>query len=201
LLGLDELEQDALTELVNIGVSRAAVGLSTMAGEEVLLTVPAISAVSPAEAAELIGGSALGPLLAVEESFEGDITGRAFLIFPEASSLELVRAVSGESLGGGEAAELAAEALCETGNVVLQTCLSTIANMLHRTLTIGVPHLVRASAAELFPSNPKAVVLFVYINFRLRGRRIRGYIALLMDLPSQDALKGLLAEFIARETG
>ena len=40
--GLTELELDALTELVNLGVSRAANSLRELVGEEVLLTVPAV---------------------------------------------------------------------------------------------------------------------------------------------------------------
>ena len=39
---LDDLERDALTELVNIGVSHAASNLRKMVGGEVLLSVPSI---------------------------------------------------------------------------------------------------------------------------------------------------------------
>ena len=52
---LDPLELDALTELVNIGVSRAAVSLAAMVGEQVLLTVPSVSIVTRHTAAGLIG--------------------------------------------------------------------------------------------------------------------------------------------------
>ena len=38
--GLSELELDALTEVVNIGVSRAATSLRDMVGEQVFLSVP-----------------------------------------------------------------------------------------------------------------------------------------------------------------
>ena len=41
-IALEELERDALTELVNIGVSRAAVSLRTMVGEQVFLSVPSL---------------------------------------------------------------------------------------------------------------------------------------------------------------
>jgi chemotaxis protein CheC len=53
------------------------------------------------------------------------------------------------------------------------------------------------------PPPPEAgdFVLFVYINFSLRERDIQGYIALLMDLPSLEALKVLMGEFIARTAG
>jgi chemotaxis protein CheC len=197
---LDELELDALTELVNLGVGNAAVRLREMVGEEVVLTVPAISTVSPEQAAEMIGGARVGELVAVEQLFQGDVSGRALLIFPEANSLELVRAVTRDEMPAAEVADLAPEALCETGNIVLQACLGTIANMLERTLSLAVPTLVRGRAQDLFPRAAKGTVLFVYINFSLRGRRIRGYIALLMDLPSLSALKDLVDQFIARTT-
>jgi chemotaxis protein CheC len=198
---LGELEVDALTELVNLGVSRAATSLGTMVGEEVVLTVPAISTVTPFQAAEMIGGQKVGELVAVEQSFAGDFAGRALLIFPEASSLDLVRAVSGQEMSPSEVRELAPEALCETGNVLLQACLGTIANILHRTLGISLPQIVRGRAGELFAKTAVGVVVFIYINFMVRGRRIRGYIALLLDIPTMASLKSLLQEYIARQTG
>ena len=48
---LDELELDALTELVNIGVSRAAASLRDMVGREILLSVPSVAIVTRSEAA------------------------------------------------------------------------------------------------------------------------------------------------------
>lgn len=197
---LDELELDALAELVNLGVNRAAVSLRAMAGEEVVLTVPAISTVTPHQASEMIGGARIGQLVAVEQHFDGDISGRALLIFPEANSLELVRAVLPHEVPADELQNIAPEALCETGNVFLQACLGAIANMLHRTLGLSTPHLIRGRASDLFPRSATGVVLFIYINFSLRGRRVRGYFALLMDLPSMTTLKDLVDEFIRRET-
>jgi chemotaxis protein CheC len=45
------------------------------------------------------------------------------------------------------------------------------------------------------------VVLFLYINFAINDRDIRGYIAMLMDLPSLQALKELISDFIERVAG
>src|ERR1700729_3106214 len=95
---LDEMELDALGELVNIGVSRAAASLGTMVGEQVLLSVPSVMLVSRSRAAELISTSRQDLLVAVRQEFHGDVSGRALLIFPEKNSLELVRAVAGEGL-------------------------------------------------------------------------------------------------------
>ena len=197
---LDELELDALTELVNIGVSRAAASLATMCGEEVNLTVPAVSAVTPEVAAEMIGGGALGKLVGGEQDYAGDFAGRALLIFPELNSLELVRAAAGKALPPEELPSMAPEALLETGNVLLQACLGTIANMLERHLEISTPKLVEGPARQLFPRVSSEGVLFIYVNFMLRGRRVRGYIALLMDLTAFAALRSLVGDFVRRQT-
>jgi chemotaxis protein CheC len=141
----------------------------------------------------------------VHQVFDGDIHGRALLIFPETRSLELVRAVTSGNLPLEDILELEHEALAETGNIILNGCLSTIANLLQRTLMISLPEILRGDSASLFslPPPPEAgdFVLFVYINFSVRERDIQGYIALLMDLPSLEALKTLLGEFIQRTAG
>jgi chemotaxis protein CheC len=202
---LNELELDALSELVNIGVSHAATSLREMVGQQILLSVPTVRLVGRAEAIELLGQSESSPLVAVHQVFEGDITGRALLIFPETNSLELVRAVTGGDLPLEDIIELEQEALAETGNIILNGCLATIANMLQRSLKMSLPEILRGQGPEFFELEPPPaagdVVLFLYINFAVHERDIRGYIAMLMDMPSLTALQVLLREFIARATG
>ena len=199
--GLSELERDALTELLNIGVSRAAASLRKMVGEQVLLSVPSVEIIGHAAAAALIGERESDDLIAVRQDFAGAFSGRALLIFPQASSLELVRAVAGDDMSLTEAAELEQEALAETGNVILNGCMGTMANMLRRPLSMSLPEVLRGAGAGLFrygdDVGDDGLVLFLYINFSVRSRDIRGYIAMLLDLPSFSALRLLIADFIA----
>jgi len=202
---LSELELDALTELVNLGISQAALRLAKMVREEVILSVPNVTLVSHNEAIKILAERGSKSLVAVHQTFEGDITGRALLLFPEANSLELVRAVIGRDLSIEEIIELEQEALAETGNVILNGCLATIANLLHRHLKISLPEVLRGESVEFFnmkpPPEPGDTVMFIYINFSVRQRNIEGYIAMLLDMPSFAALKALLGEFIHRTTG
>jgi chemotaxis protein CheC len=205
MIALGELELDALTEIVNIGVSRAASSLRKMVGHEVHLSVPSIEIVSQPRAARLISERELEALVAVRQSFAGAFSGRALLIFPEANSLELVRAVTGDELNAEEVLEMEHEALAETGNVILNSCLATMANMLRRSLTMTIPEVLRGNGATLFEigegQTNDGLVLFLYIDFAVRQRDIRGYIAMLMDLPSLAILRDLIEEFIARVVG
>ena len=202
---LNVLELDALTELVNIGVSRAATSLREMVGQEIVLSVPKVELLDRAHAVDILRRSGAAKLVAVHQVFEGDITGRAMLIFPEANSLEIVRAVAGRNLSIEDIIELEQEALAETGNIILNGCLATIANMLERSLKMSLPEILRGDATHFFslPPPPEAgdLVLFVYINFAVKDRDITGYIAMLMDMPSLAALKMLLDEFIERIAG
>lgn len=201
---LNELELDALTELVNLGVSNAALSLREMVQEEVILSVPKVSVVTRDEAIANLQERETKRLVAVHQDFDGGIRGRALLIFPEAQSMELVRAVVGGDLSLEDIMELEQEALAETGNVLLNGCLSTIANSLERTLRISLPEVVHGEGAEFFHSSPRRhvgdSVLFIYINFAVRLRNIQGYIAMLLDFPSLVTLKDLLIAFIERNT-
>jgi chemotaxis protein CheC len=208
-VALGALELDALTELVNLGVSRSAGSLRTMVGAEVLLSVPSVEIVTHARAAQIIGDREPEKLVAVHQVFEGELTGRALLIFPEANSLELVRAVTGGALPLEDIIDLESEALAETGNIILNGCLATIANMLQRTLHISLPEILHGTGIEIFdlsstpasaPSSEGAV-LFLYINFSVKYRNIQGYIAVLMDMPSLTILKTLIGNLIKRASG
>jgi chemotaxis protein CheC len=199
---LSELEHDALTELVNLGVSNAASSLRELVREEILLSVPKVVVVTREEAIANLGERDSRPLVAVHQDFEGDLRGRALLIFPEAKSMELVRAIVGNELSLEDIMELEQEALAETGNILLNACLSTIANSLQRTLKISLPEVVHGEGAEFFEISPDPIagdsVLFIYINFSARHRDIQGYIAMLLDLPSLAMLKSLLGALIER---
>ena len=70
---------------------------------------------------------------------------------------------------------------------------------------MSLPEVMRGDGSMLFNLSDRnadgGVVLFLYINFAINDRDIRGYIAMLMDLPSVDALRMVISEFIQRVIG
>jgi chemotaxis protein CheC len=173
--------------------------LRQLLGEQVQLSVPAVHIVSRETAAKLVERGT-SRLVAVQQSFEGPFSGRALLIFPEAQSLELVRSIVGNDHSLEDVIDLEQEALAETGNIILNACLATIANVLQRTMRMSLPSVIRGDGATLFgeadgKDNP---VLFLYIDFNVKARDMHGFIALLMDLPMIVALKTIVREFIER---
>jgi chemotaxis protein CheC len=200
---LTEFQLDALTELVNLGVSSAATNLSELVGEEVVLSVPRASVVTREEAIVNLREHGAKRLVGIHQDFDGDIRGRALLIFPEARSLELIRALVGAELSLDDIMELEQEALAETGNILLNSCLSTIANSLERNLKISLPEVIHGEGVDFFGQHSGAheTVLFIYINFAVKQRDIQGFLAMILDLPSLVMLCSLLDAFIERSTG
>jgi chemotaxis protein CheC len=140
---LTKLERDALGEIANIAMARAAVGIRQMVGHQVLLSVPAVEILSKEAAAQIVGTPDNRILVAVRQDFTGAFSGRALLIFPETSSLELMRAVVGRFLSLKDIIDRQDESLAEIGNVILNCWVATIANLLKRSLPMSLPVVVR----------------------------------------------------------
>jgi chemotaxis protein CheC len=69
---------------------------------------------------------------------------------------------------------------------------------------MSLPEIVRGNSEGLFDlaiSLADDVVLFVHINFSLKGRQVVGYVAMVMDFASLSSLKQLVADVIRRMAG
>ena len=176
LTPLTELERDALGEVSNIAMARAANSLRQMVEHEVLLSVPAVEILSQDQATQLVAKPDNPNLVAVRQDFSGAFAGRALLIFPEANSLELVRAVVGRQLPLEDIVDLEDEALAETGNILLNSWVATIANLLKRGLRMSLPVVVRGDSRHMFETGetPERLVLFLHIRFEISKKEILG---------------------------
>jgi len=199
---LTELERDALAELSNIAMARAATSLRQMVEHQVLLSVPQVDIVSKKRASEIIGSGQGAALVAVRQDFDGPFAGRALLIFPEANSFELVRMVVGRELSLQDVGSLEDEALAETGNIILNSWIATIANLLKQSLKISLPIVLRGNSELMLKSTEQqTLVLFLHIRFEVSMKEVQGYVALLMDIPSIEVLRVLLADLVVRLAG
>jgi chemotaxis protein CheC len=187
-----------LGEIANIAMARAANSIRTMVGHRVLLSVPAVEILSKEEAANIVGSPDNRILVAVRPDFNGAFSGRALLIFPETSSFELVRAVVGKSVSLQEVIDLQDEAMAEVGNIILNNWVATIANLLKRSIPMSVPVVVRGHGKTLFEVESAAAtfVLFLRVRFDISQLQMQGFVALLMEVPSIQELRSLVAEFV-----
>ncbi len=99
---LNDLQLDALTELVNIGVSHAASSLREMVGSQVHLSVPSVSLETRSRAIAILGEREMSNSgsRCIRSSRVTSLAAHS-LIFPVTKSLELVRAITGGNLSAG----------------------------------------------------------------------------------------------------
>jgi chemotaxis protein CheC len=198
LTPLTDLERDALGELSNVAMARAATSLGQMIQLEVRLSVPTVEILTPQAAIAIVSKPGNPNLVAVRQDFTGAFSGRALLIFPEANSLELVRVVVGRQLALEDIVDLEDEALAETGNIILNSWVAVLANLLKRSLKMSLPVVIRRDQSHIFDTvGPReSLILFLHIKFDISKREIHGYVALMMDIPSIEQLRSLIAEFV-----
>lgn len=61
---------------------------------------------------------------------------------------------------------------------------------------MSLPIVIRGDVKRMFESESSTLVLFLHIKFEIRQKQIGGYVALLMDIPSIDELRSLIAGFV-----
>lgn len=197
VVALSELEKDAVTEIMNVGVGRAAASMSLMVKEEIHLTVPSADLLYGAAARERLAASS-DRMVAVREEFKGLLSGSAALLFPQEKSLDLVRMVLDENLSAEEVTELEQEALVEIGNIILNGCLSSVADALAGEIETSIPVLMHADLSTILPQAAEAepVLLVLTIDFTIRSRDIQGHIVFLMDMLAAHAFQQLITDYI-----
>ncbi|KXJ56391.1 MAG: chemotaxis protein CheC [Thalassospira sp. Nap_22] len=207
MIELTELEHDTISELINIGVGRAASSLSEMVDQPVELTVPAISFVERFSDSEL-ANAPTEVVSAVSQSFHGPFTGEAMLVFPEFRSLELVRSLLKVDVPLDTLTDLEQEALMEVGNIILNACLGSISNVLGEPINCSMPTFRKRETRALLDddtaggsaaTNP--VLMILHVQFMLRQNDIDGYVLFVMDLESIQMLRELVRRFLANSLG
>lgn len=195
---LNDDQTDALVEIFNISIGRAAAALSSIVSEEVTLTVPTIEFMAISEAAARLGIDAQR-ICGVSQHFDGPFQAEAMLMFPEDRSLEIVRMMLGESYSIDELSDLEQEAMGEIGNILLNACVGSIANITGDRFDSTLPEVRLGLGQDLLKVNQKTgqdFVLLIYIDFIIAARTIHGYMAFLMDVPSINGLIESIDRFL-----
>ncbi|MBF0147428.1 MAG: hypothetical protein HQL84_15640 [Magnetococcales bacterium] len=142
---MDAIELDLLAEAFNLGLGKGSAALSELLGEEVQVTVPSLQILPKRPAIDQCAKRFDTEAHTVRQAFvdtknASTFSGDAFLFIPQASSKILSRLLS-----GSEVSE--AEILAELGNLILHSCLSSLADMIETELDSCLPevHLNRTS--------------------------------------------------------
>lgn len=203
---LNDDEKDALKEIFNIGIGRAASALSEMVHDEVLLSIPHLAIISRQQSIEMIIERAQDNITAIKQQFHGFFAGTGLLIYPESSSLELVRTLIGEDIPLESLSELEQESLLEVGNIILNACLGSFANMMDIEFDFDLPEFFKGDCRSLFNNQENRLenispldaneekIVFLILDFKTGGNTkntnsIKGFVMIILDTAALENLK------------
>ena len=197
---LSELHLDALAEVFNVGAGRAAASLSEIVGDEVKLSIPSVEIRRAADVDASIMALTSLKFGVVSQHFSGPFEAQALLLFTESHALEIVRDMMGSQMSIEELAEFEQEAMCELGNIILNACLSAMADMLHISLNSSLPDYKIASADDIFKSLHSAedqpFILVLHIDLSIEKRHSEGHLIFLLSSMSLRSLVQQLEQFL-----
>jgi chemotaxis protein CheC len=190
---IDEQAIDAIREIVNIGVGRAAGQLQEMTGSHIRLHIPSITIVPfdkiTAAGNTLISGDTLSAVLL---DFKGTFSGISAVLFPPDSAAALVLLLTGEQEKSPELDAMRIEALKEVGNIIINAVMGSIANVLSEHLTYSIPTYYEGPIVNLARLKSKGghdeCVLLARTNFLVEKLNVEGDILLILEIGSLDAL-------------
>lgn len=199
----NELQLDALAEIFNIGVGRAAASLSQIVRDEVELSAPQVVFLTPEGVRDRLFVSELDQLSLVAQDFTGPFDARAMLVFPEKNALVIVSHMLEGMVEPEHLSEFEQEAMCEVGNIILNACISALADMFDIAFEGSLPQYRYAERKTLdllgVVQEQAPVILLVQVDLRIRKQSIDGHMLFLLSVTSLKALLESIDLYLAKQ--
>lgn len=203
---LTTAQNDALSELINIGYGRAASALSELTGYRIQLEVPRVAMHPVAELPARLPEITIGEVASVNQGFTGPVSGNALLLLDEHSALSLSRLLLDDSSAPLDFDDTAREVITEVGNILLNACLGVFGNLLQVPVAFAVPRLqVETLARVLGTITAEAEeriehALVIQTRFRLRDSKVNGCLVIILGIASLDRMLLELGRWERRQT-
>ncbi len=187
----NDFHLDALKEIVNIGVGKAAASLNAMLESPIDLEVPAITLFTLEDLNGDLQSLSGNDIACVQLHFSGSLTGSAALVFPPQSAINLVAILTGVNITGSGLNAVMAGTLNEIGNIVINGVIGTLGNIIAKPFDYSVPNYLEGKLTELLRlegAGEGMTILLIRTRFRVQERQVEGNIFLVFELGSIEAL-------------
>ncbi|MDB4874961.1 MAG: CheC, inhibitor of methylation [Gemmatimonadetes bacterium] len=201
-MNLDEFETDALAELFNVGLHRAAASLSEITGQRIGVDMPRLVICPITEIEVELTGLLGGEIATVHQMFGGAVAGDAVLLLEQDKAAALAKLMTaGEAGLGGRLDQSAREVLAEIGNIVLGACLSGFGDMLQTPVSFSVPRIHIESLKNILrslriDSEEVQYAVIAATQFRMSELAVDGYLVVAVGAKSLARISQVLADRI-----
>lgn len=181
-------QTDVLTEIVNVGVGRAAASLSQLVGERIELHAPHVEVCQLEELPDRVPGRDGRPEALVIQGFSGVVSGRSLLGFSRSSGIKLAQLLSGDDESSDHLDLDLCGILEEVGNNVLNGVLGSLSNAMKTSLTYATPDLRTDAAIEdvlrdqMMSNDREEFILITDAHFGVARQELHGSLVIAFDM-------------------
>lgn len=186
---LNEVQHDALVELLNIGFGRAGASLSKLTQQRVSLEVPHVAIHPVSQLNETLSRLVKDEVASVHQVFSGPVAGDAVLMLDPVAASTLKELLTDEPALPLSLDASSREVLTEVGNILLNACIGTFGNLLNVPVSFSVPDIDLASLQTtvdklIGEEDSHRYALVVTAGFRLRAAEVTGYVVIVLTVQS-----------------
>ncbi|MDQ7076191.1 MAG: hypothetical protein Q9O24_13855 [Gammaproteobacteria bacterium] len=191
---LNEMQQDAIGELLNIGLGQAAATFSEQVQQEVLLSIPNISFYTLQEAATVLEQMTGSEACLVTQTFSGPIWGDALLALTPQDSLEIIEILLPPHTEQ-ERRQQEAEVLTHIGTLILSTTLKSLQSLFPDPIKMGKKQFKKGAVYTLLNESTTTfhyktgTALVLCMSLTLAKKKQSFYISIIMNHEALQALK------------
>jgi len=189
---ISDRQVDILTELINIGMGRAAASLNELLNSFISLQIPRVWVFKIDSIPEELKKFGDSDLFIVRQDFHGPFAGKVALIFPPDSASALVFALTEKDNSSADLDSVRASTLCEIGNILINGVLGSICNVLESTVSFSLPDYLEINIPKLLQQviskSKEKIILMAKTCFTIEELKIEGHFLLLLDTESFDSL-------------
>ncbi len=179
-------QMELLTECINIGMGQAASILHDMIQNPIRLQVPSVLILGSGEATRLLEEMGSEDMSAVNMKFGGLFNGNVSLVFPRPSAVTLVNLLFNGGPPSLDMDALKSGALTEVGNILLNSVMGSIINLMQAHLNFSVPSyledcpesIVRAMAQ----TGADTHLIMARTNFSVERNAVDGCVLIVFEI-------------------
>ncbi len=192
---LSDLQLDALKELINIGVGNGASLLNQILNQPIALSAIHVDVVDIADLNTVANFDKNASTVLM--AFEGQLTGKAKLIFPNNDALKLLNLIAPWINIDTSIGQVKKNVLMEVGNIVINGVIGCISNALKITSKYSLPQYWQGDILDLFKNSNSGTVILANTQYEIESHKIKGSLLIFLEVHSFETLSKLLDQSLS----
>lgn len=195
---LNNRQREAIEEVFNIGLGRAAMTLAKVAQQEIMLSAANIhlSNINTGQALDAIKKSASGNWVSVSQVVVGDINAVGMVIFSDIKAVQMISRFLGQA-EDEISSEYEPEVMTELANIILNACMSALSNMMNLSLETYLPvHHIGDAESVMLDSAVLPMKMLVDLDVIVDDQPYTGFITISVDMKSLQKMLQSIEQYL-----